>query len=485
MPSASLSPSPLTAAPAVPRPDEMAPRTRQILTAPVAPTLLRLAAPNILVMMVQAAMSAVDAFYLGWLGADALAGVALVFPLIMLMTTMSAGGLGGGISSAVARALGRRQQQQANLLATHALVITAVFAATFTVLPLVGGRALYTAMGGSGGALDAALTYSNVIFRGASAVWLLNCLASILRGSGQMMVPSLVLILGEALHVALAPLLIFGLGPVPALGIQGAAIALTSTLILRALVLVAYIASGRSLVTPRLRRVRLDRASFIEILRVGLPGVVNTVLTNVNVMVLTGLVGTFGTAALAGYGLGARLEYLQIPLVFGLGAALVTMVGTNMGAGQVERAKRVAWIGAGLAAAITGSIGTLAAIMPWLWLRLFTTDADVLAAGTSYLHVVGPTYAFFGLGLSLYFASQGAGRLLWPLVGGFARLIVAAGGGWIAIHWLGTGLVEIFAATATAMALYGIIVALAVYSGAWGHAHRPVTAPAAASPSTT
>ena len=108
-----------------------------ILTAPVAPTLFRLAAPNILVMLVQAAMSVVDAFYLGWLGPTALAGVSLVFPVIMLMTTMSAGGLGGGISSAVARALGRRDRQQADVLAVHALVITAAFAALFTVGPLV------------------------------------------------------------------------------------------------------------------------------------------------------------------------------------------------------------------------------------------------------------------------------------------------------------------------------------------------------------
>jgi Na+-driven multidrug efflux pump len=274
--------------------------------------------------------------------------------------------------------------------------------------------------------------------------------------------------------VALAPCLIFGLGPFPRLGVQGAAIALVTTLGLRALVLVAYLASGRSLVTPRLRGVRLERAAFAEILRVGLPGAVNTILTNGYVMLTTGLVGTFGTASLAAYGLGARLEYLQIPLVFGLGAALVTMVGTNVGAGQIERARRVAWVGAGFAASVTGTIGLLGALFPQAWLGLFTTDADVLAAGTIYLRLVGPTYAFFGLGLSLYFASQGAGQLLWPLVASFVRVIVAAGGGWLAIHWLGAGLFGIFIATAIAVTLYGIVVGLAVRLGAWG---RPASLP--------
>src|ERR671928_556471 len=115
--------TPAASQPALSDRPALAPRTRLILTAPIVPTLLRLAAPNIVVMVVQAVMSAVDAFYLGWLGPDALAGVSLVFPLVMLMTTMSAGGMGGGISSAVARALGRGQRSEANALASHALLI--------------------------------------------------------------------------------------------------------------------------------------------------------------------------------------------------------------------------------------------------------------------------------------------------------------------------------------------------------------------------
>ena len=124
--------------------------------------------------------------------------------------------------------------------------------------------------------------------------------------------------------------------------------------------------------------------------------------------------------------MGARLEYLQIPIVFGLGSALVTMVGTNAGAGQKKRAERIAWAGAGLAAAITGSIGLAAALYPAAWMGLFSRDPAVLAVGATYLRIVGPAYGFFGLGLALYFASQGAGRLMWPLAAGFVRLMVAA-----------------------------------------------------------
>jgi Na+-driven multidrug efflux pump len=200
---------------------------------------------------------------------------------------------------------------------------------------------------------------------------------------------------------------------------------------------------------------------------VGAPGSLNTLLTNLTVVVLTSLVGPFGGAALAGYGLGARLEYLQIPIVFGLGSALVTMVGTSVGAGNRARALRVAWAGTAMAAAVTSVIGILAALFPHAWLGLFTTDPDVLAAGSRYLRMVGPFYGFFGAGLALYFASQGAGRLLWPLTATLTRLMIAGVGGWLATRWLGGGLTELFAAMAVALMTFGMMNVAAVRVGSW------------------
>ncbi len=447
-------------------------RTRQLVEAPITPTLLRLAMPNVVVMVAQAAVSTCEMYFIGWLGAEALAGAALVFPLLMLMQTMSAGGMGGGVASAVARALGAGRRSDANALALHALAIAGVMGVFFTTGALWGGPALYRAMGGEGRALAAALTYSNVVFAGALGVWLFNTLASVVRGTGNMLLPAGLVIGGGVLTLTLSPALILGWGPVPALGIAGAGVALLLYYSLGSLILLVYLWSGKSLVQLAMAERRLHSPLFWEILRVGLPGSLNTVLTNLNVAVLTSLVGPFGTFALAGYGLGARLEYLQIPLVFGFGAALVTMVGTNIGAGRPARARRVAWVGAGLAAAVTGSIGLLGAVFPHLWLGLFSTHPEVLTVGTSYLQRVGPTYGCFGLGLALYFASQGAGRLLWPLVAGMVRLVVAAGGGWVASHWFGGGLYAVFTAMAIAFVAYAAIVAAAIWAGAWHEARQ-------------
>jgi Na+-driven multidrug efflux pump len=181
----------------------------------------------------------------------------------------------------------------------------------------------------------------------------------------------------------------------------------------------------------------------------------------------TGLVGAAaGPDGVAGYGTGSRLEYLLIPMVFGIGAPLVAMVGANVGAGRRERALRIALTGGAVSFALCETVGLAAAIWPAGWLGLFGSNPAMLAIGGAYLHWVGPVYGFFGAGLALYFASQGAGKLAWPLIGGFARLVIAVGGGWLALATTGS-VTMVFVMLAVALAAYGAIVGIAVKSGVW------------------
>src|SRR6266513_3240560 len=423
----------------------MDPRTRALLEAPIAATLLRLAAPNVLVMVVQAAVGLVETYFIGKLGTDALAGVALVFPVVMLMQMMSAGAMGGGIASAIARALGGGRRAEADALALHALVIALAFGAAFMLGVLGGGRALYQAMGGSGPSLAAALTYSNWVFAGAVLVWLFNSLAAVIRGTGNMALPASVICVGALVVIPLSPALIFGWGPFPALGIAGGALAFIAYYALGSLALAAYLWSGRSVLRPSLRATGFRWPLFREILRVGAVAALVTASTNLTIMIGTSLAGSFGAAAIAGYGTGSRLEYLLVPLVFGLGGPLVAMVGTSIGAGKRERALRTAWIGAAIAVVLTEAIGLAAA---------------------RYLRVVGPFYGMLGLALALYFASQGAGRLLWPLIANLTRLAIAALVGSLALRWSGN-LSHVFLAQSLALAAFGLINAAAVAGGAW------------------
>ncbi|HEX9820744.1 MAG TPA: MATE family efflux transporter [Methylomirabilota bacterium] len=440
-------------------------RTHRLLDGPILPTLVALAAPNAAVTALQAAASVVDAYVVASLGVEALAGVTLVFPLVMLTGMMSAGGMGGGVSSAVARALGAGRRRDADALVIHATVLAVAFAAVFTAGALGGGAALYGVLGGRGGTLDAALAYSDAYFLGVVAVWLANTLANVVRGTGNMALPAALIVAGALVQIGLSVGLVHGLGPLPRLGVAGAGWAAVIAFGGIATLLAAYLGSGRALV--RFRASRLEWRLFREILRVGLPGVATNLMANATVLLLTGLVGRFGTAALAGYGIGSRLEYLQIPIVFGMGTALVAMVGTNVGAGRHERAERIAWTGAAIAGAVTGAIGLTAAVVPGAWTRLFTADPAVASVATTYLRIVGPAYALFGIGLALYFASQGAGRLRWPVVASVVRLGLAIGGGWAAVTPLGGALPSLFVAMALALVAYGGLTAWAVRAGAW------------------
>lgn len=444
----------------------MNPRTAALLEAPILPTLLRLGAPNVLVMLAQAGTGLVETYFIGQLGTDALAGMALVFPVVMLMQMTSAGAMGGGIASAIARALGAQRRDDADALVLHAITIALGFGLLFSVAVLGGGRWLYARMGGSGGALDAALVYSNWVFAGAVLVWLFNSLSAVIRGTGNMAYPALVTVVGAVGLVPLSAWFIFGGGPLPALGIAGGAMALLSYYALGSIALALYLGSRHSGLRPSLRGVRLRWNLFKDILVVGLTGSISTVATNLTIAISTALVGAFGAAAIAGYGTASRLEYLMVPLVFGLGAPLVAMVGTCIGAGQRERALRATAVGAAMAFAMTSAVGVWAALFPHTWLRLFSNDPQMLESGTLYLRSVGPFYGFFGLGLVLYFASQGAGKLKWPVIGNLVRLAIAGLGGWLALRWSG-GLAAVFVAQALALLLYGLTNAAAIAGGAW------------------
>jgi putative MATE family efflux protein len=442
------------------------PRTRRLLEEPIIPTLLRLGAPNVLVMLAQASVGLIETYFVGKLGTDALAGMALVFPIVMLMQMTSAGAMGGAIASSIARALGARRRADADALVLHALLIAVVFGVLFMVAILLGGASLYTAMGGTGSSLAAALAYSDWVFGGAIIVWIFNSLSAILRGTGNMALPAYVTVAGMLVLVPLSPLLIFGWGPVPGMGIAGGALALLSYYLVGSIILAAYLWSSKSLLRPAFSGFQLRRALLTDILRVGLVGMVSTVATNLTIGMTTAFVGRYGTAAIAGFGTASRLEYLLVPLVFGVGAPLVAMVGTCIGAGQRERALHATWAGAGLVFIMTEAIGLMAAIFPGAWLSLFNTDPAMLEAGSSYLRMVGPVYGFFGIGLVLYFASQGAGRLLWPVSSNLLRLAVAGGGGWIALQW-GSGLESLFFVLSVALVVYGVTNAAAIAGGAW------------------
>jgi len=440
----------------------MSARNEQLLTAPIVPTLVRLSAPGLLLVAFQSMVSIGDTYFVGRLGTEPLAGLALVFPLVMLLQMTSAGAMGGGVSSAISRALGAGDARSARRLVVHALVIASAMGIGFTLLVLLLGPGIYRLLGGEGASLRAALDYSNVLFCGAIVVWMANTLSSVLRGSGNMMLPAATLVAAASIHVPLSAGLVLGLGPLPRMGIAGAGVAYIAAFGFAALLMAAVVFRRSHPLRPQPEDWRLEWRLFRDILRVGALSSVNALQTVFTAVALTGFVGRHGAAALAGYGVGLRLELLQIPIVFAIGQALVVLVGTNIGAGQGRRARRIAWAGAALAAWVSLLIGIAVSLFPLAWVSLFSSDPAVLESGGRYLRTVAPFYPFLAAGIALYFASQGAGSVLWPFLAGSVRLVIVIAGGVAAASLPAT-----FVVIAAATAVYGALTILFVARTDW------------------
>jgi putative MATE family efflux protein len=439
----------------------------RLLTAPILPTLLRLALPNTVAMGGTALVAVAETSYIGRLGTEPLAAMALVFPFAMLTQMMSAGAMGGGVSSAISRALGAGNRGRAASLALHAVLIGACGGLFFTVIMLLFGRQFFALLGGRGRVLEQAVEYSEVLFSGAIAIWLVNTLASVLRGTGDMRLPSLTLIGVALVQIIVGGTLGLGLAGVPQFGMRGVAAGQLTAFSLGTVFLLWYLVSGRSRLALNFSAFTFQRGMFMDILKVGAVSCLSPLQSVLTILIFTRIVAGFGTEALAGYGIGSRLEFLLIPISFAFGVASVPMVGMAIGAGLVSRARQVAWT-AGAAAGLTvGLVGVIVAIKPALWVSLFTSDPGVTAAANSYFAWAGPAFAFFGLGTCLYFASQGAAKVGGPVLASTLRLTIVAMGGW----WLASSDAPawtLFALVGVAMTAFGLSTAAAVGLTRWG-----------------
>ncbi len=442
-------------------------RQHPLLSAPILPTLLRFALPNMAAMLATALAAVAETAFVGSMGVTALAGMALVFPMVMLQQMLSAGAMGGGVSSAVSRALGAGDTARANALAVHALWIGLAAGLASTVAMLAFGPALYALLGGQGEALAQAVAYSNVAFLGAAGIWMLNTFASVIRGSGNMRVPSFTLLTVSAVQVLVGGACGLGWFGLPRLGMAGVALGQVVAYLGGALFLLAYLGSGRAALKLEITATPWQRELLRDILRVGAVACLSPLQTVLTILVLTRLVAYFGTDALAGYGIGTRLEFLLVPIVFAVGVASVPLVGMATGAGHIARARRVAWVAAGLAGAGLGALGLVLALWPHLWSSHFTQDPAVLASAATYFQWVGPGYGLFGLGLCLYFSSLGAGHAVGPVLAGTLRLVVVALGGWL-LAQAHTAPWTIFALAGLGMAAYGLGMASVVHITRWG-----------------
>ncbi len=442
----------------------VSPAVQLALHAPAARVLWKLSGPNIISNLLITLVAVADAFFVSRLGTSALASLALVFPFQMLMQMFGTGAMGGGIASALSRALGRRDQAHANAIVWHALLIGAIMSGLFVVILGLFAAVVFGGLGATGVALDGATRYAQIAFGGATASWLFFTMFAVCRGAGDMRTPALVLTVCAGGQIALSACLTLGLGYFPALGVVGPAVALVTCQGIAGVALLVHVLRGRLPVELRIQWPRRD--VVIDILRVGLLSMLNSTTIVLAVVVVTALIGRFGTQALGGYGLGSRLELMLVPIAFGIGGALTTAVGINIGAGQHQRARTIALLGAATGLVLFTPIGLVLALWPDLWLSWFSLDAAARDYGARYLQIVAPFYGIFVAGQVLYFASQGTAKMLFPVLVGVLRffLVMAIGLATLAVGWDVDG---IFLGVSAGMLTVGVGLWLCTRTAAW------------------
>ena len=442
-------------------------RTQEFLTKPIIPLLIRMSAPNTIAFFIQSLVVLTEVWFISRLGTNSLAAVALAFPLLMITQTMSGGALGGAITSAIARSMGADDIEKAERLIWHSIIISLGGAISFLILFLLFGKQLLFLLGGRGEILQESYAYCSILFFGGILLWLSGSLSAVLRGMGNMRFPATLMVITSSIQVILSGGFILGWFGFPKLGVPGAAVAVLISSALMVTVILLKLRSKSIPASLRKERFQLRKILFDNIFEVAIPASLSPLLVVGTILVLTGLVGRFGTEALAGYGIGSRVEFLMIPLIFGIGTAMTSIVGANIGALNIDRAEKVGILGGSTAGFVSILIGLTLAVFPEAWIQFFTDDIKAFEVTKKYIQIVGPFYIFQGIGLSLYFASQGANAMKWPTIATIARFIIACAGGGISVYWLDLGIESIFISSSAAMAIFGLMIFISIKKGAW------------------
>ena len=386
-----------------------------ITEGPASAAIVRLAAPMLVGAILQNIQSLIDLFWVGRLGPSSVAAVAMSGTILMVLFPMLMG-LSTGTVALVARAVGGRHTDEASEAAGQSLMLALVLGTISGALGWFYTDKLFSVLGAGADVIGDGKGYLQISLLGSFTVFILFIGNAALQGSGDTLSPMIVMGISNLLNIVLDPLFIFGLGPFPAMGVRGAAIATVIAQAIAALVSLFILFSGRSHLHVRLHHGIPDPVLSWRILRIGLPGSGQMVSRSLMSAVMMRIVASCGTAAVAAYGIGMRFHMILLMPAFALGGAAATMVGQNLGAGKPERARHAAWVATALDAAVMVLAAVVIFPLAPALIGVFNDHADVVAIGAHYLRVVSPFYLFAALGIVLGRALNGAGDSMGPML---------------------------------------------------------------------
>ena len=440
---------------------------RDYTVGPVGPALVMLSVPMVLEMAMESLFAVVDVFFVSRVSADAVATVGVTESMLTIVYTVALG-LGIGATAVVARRIGEKDEEGAAQAAAQSIALGIIVALSVGALGTLNAERLMRAMGATPSMIESSLGYTQVMFAGNVTVTLLFLINAVFRGAGDPAIAMRMLWVANAINIVLDPLLIFGWGPIPAMGVTGAAVA---TNIGRGTAVVAQLwmlSSGRSRVHLRRRHVELVPKVMLNVCRLSGSGFLQVLIDTSSYIGLVRIIATFGSDVLAGYTIGIRTVIFAILPAWGLSNAAATMVGQALGAKNPDRAEAAVWTAGKYNAIVLGVVSVIFVVFaPWI-VSIYTTDPNVAPYATNCLRIVSSGFVFFAYGLVFTQSFNGAGDTwtpTWINLGCFWLFQIPLA--WLLAIRLGMGPVGVFIAMTAAFSLLAIVSGVIFRRGWW------------------
>jgi putative MATE family efflux protein len=394
----------------------VADRRRRLLEGPIAGALIGLAIPIVLANLLQTGYQLTDAFWVGRLGAAAVAAVSVSFPVTFLVIALGSGLAMAG-ATLTAQYMGAGRQDIVNHVAAQTMLMVAITSVVLGALGYLITPYLLDLIGVAPDVYTPALGFMRVSFIGIIFVFTFAMFQALMRGIGETRIPLLIVLGTVVLNFLLDPLFIFGWGPVPGEGVMGAALATLATQALASLVGMTIFLRGRHGIELAAHDFVPDFGYIKRAFLLGFPGSVELSTRGLGLTLMSFLVASFGTLTMAAYGVGANiLQFVTIPAM-GLSMAVSTLVGQNMGAGNIERASRAALLGAAFGFAILTVAGMLAFLFAPLIVAFFVPyDPEVIAEGARFIRIMCLAWGGIGIQLCVVSAFRASGNMLMAMV---------------------------------------------------------------------
>jgi putative MATE family efflux protein len=388
---------------------------RNLTEGHIAGAIWALAAPMLLANGIGTAVSLISMGVVGRLSPSALAATGVSTSILMLLATVFMG-IGTASMALVSRAIGAQDQERANHAAAQSMVLTLVLSGILSIFGYIYSADMLRLLGVAGDVVELGTGYLHVFFSGVFFMFALGMAAGALRGAGDVMTPLIISAGVAVLNVALLPVLVFGWFNAPAMGVKGAALANVSAQAAGFTAMIVWLLSGRLRLTLTLHAFKPDLPMMGKLLTIGLPNTVQMSLRSFMVLVLTGIVAPFGTAAVAAFNIGSGLQMLGFMPTFAIAEASATLVGQNLGAKKPHRAEMSALICAAAAVAVMAVASVIMYVFATPLTRVFNGDADVVREGTLFLQVAAAGYVFAGASIVLSRAISGSGDTVPPML---------------------------------------------------------------------